>query len=70
MERFDRSEKRMTFCRLTFLIVLVRIEDGRRSVELRAQGTGGKRIAAEMGIGVGTLYRLAREGSKIREKVS
>jgi hypothetical protein len=60
----------MTSCRLTFLIVLVRIVDGRRSAELRAQGTGWKRIAAEMGIGVGTLSRLAREGSKIREKVS
>jgi DNA invertase Pin-like site-specific DNA recombinase len=46
-----------------------RIVDARRIAELRAQGAGWKRIAAEMGIGVGTLYRLAREGSKIREKV-
>jgi hypothetical protein len=44
--------------------------DARRIAALRAQGVGWKRIAAEMGIGVGTLYRLAREGSKIRERVS
>jgi DNA invertase Pin-like site-specific DNA recombinase len=47
-----------------------RTVDARRIAALRAQGTGWKRIAAEMGIGVGTLYRLAREGSKIQEKVS
>jgi DNA invertase Pin-like site-specific DNA recombinase len=46
-----------------------RVVDGRRIAALRAQGAGWKRIAAEMGIGVGTLYRLAREGSKIRERV-
>ena len=46
-----------------------RVVDARRISDLRAQGTGWKRIATEMGIGVGTLYRLAREGSKIREKV-
>jgi DNA invertase Pin-like site-specific DNA recombinase len=46
-----------------------RIVDARRIAALRAQGAGWKRIAAEMGIGVGTLYRLAREGSKIRERV-
>jgi len=34
-----------------------------------ATGVGWKRIAADMGVGVGTVYRLAREGSKIREKV-
>src|SRR5882724_10946078 len=45
-----------------------RVVDARRISDLRAQGTGWKRIATEMGIGVGTLYRLAREGSKIREK--
>src|SRR6476660_9703946 len=44
-----------------------RVVDARRIATLRAQGVGWKRIAAEMGIGVGTLYRLAREGSKIRE---
>jgi DNA invertase Pin-like site-specific DNA recombinase len=46
-----------------------RVVDARRIAALRAQGAGWKRIAAEMEIGVGTLYRLAREGSKIREKV-
>jgi len=46
-----------------------RVVDARRIAALRAQGVGWKRIAAEMGIGVGTLYRLAAEGSKIREKV-
>ena len=46
-----------------------RVVDSRRIAARRAQGAGWKRIAAEMGIGVGTLYRLAREGSKIREKV-
>jgi len=46
-----------------------RVVDARRVAVLRAQGAGWKRIAAEMGIGVGTLYRLAREGFKIREKV-
>jgi DNA invertase Pin-like site-specific DNA recombinase len=47
-----------------------RVVDARRIAALRAQGVGWKRIAAEIGIGVGTLYRLAKEGSKIREKVS
>jgi DNA invertase Pin-like site-specific DNA recombinase len=46
-----------------------RIADARGIAALRAQGVGWKRIAAEMGIGVGTLYRLAREGSKIQERV-
>ena len=46
-----------------------RTVDARRIAALRAQGTGWKRIATEMGIGVGTLYRLAAEGSKIRERV-
>jgi len=46
-----------------------RVVDARRIAALRAQGVGWKRIAAEIGIGVGTLYRLAREGSKIRERV-
>ena len=36
---------------------------------LRAQGVGWKRIAAGMGVGVGTIYRVALDGSKIREKV-
>jgi DNA invertase Pin-like site-specific DNA recombinase len=36
---------------------------------LRAKGVGWKRIAAEMGVGVRTIYRVALEGSKIRERV-
>ena len=46
-----------------------RIVDARRIAELRARGDGWKKISRQMGIGVGTLYRLAREGSKIREMV-
>jgi len=34
-----------------------------------SEGVGWKRIAAKMGVGVGTIYRIALEGSKIREKV-
>jgi DNA invertase Pin-like site-specific DNA recombinase len=36
---------------------------------LRARGLGWKKIAAQMGVGVGTLYRFAGDGSKIRERV-
>jgi DNA invertase Pin-like site-specific DNA recombinase len=43
--------------------------DQKRIEALRTQGLGWKRIAAELGLGVGTLYRLAREGSKIQERV-
>src|SRR5882724_10882443 len=47
-----------------------RVAEVRRIPELRSRGAGWKRIAGEMGIvGVGTLYRLAREGSKTREMV-
>ena len=46
-----------------------RVVDPRELGRLRAQGFGWKKISREMGIGVGTLYRLAAEGSKIREKV-
>jgi len=46
-----------------------KVLDTRRIAALRAKGVGWKRIAAEMGVGVGTLYRVALEGSKIREKV-
>jgi DNA invertase Pin-like site-specific DNA recombinase len=46
-----------------------KILDTKRIATLRAQGVGWKRIAAEMGVGVGTIYRVALEGSKIREKV-
>jgi DNA invertase Pin-like site-specific DNA recombinase len=46
-----------------------RVVDTRELAQLRKQGFGWKKIARELGIGVGTLYRIAREGSKIREKV-
>jgi DNA invertase Pin-like site-specific DNA recombinase len=45
------------------------IVDRRRIAALRAQGLGWKRIAANLGIGVGTVIRHAAEGSKIRERV-
>jgi hypothetical protein len=35
----------------------------------RTQGVGWERIASEIEVGVGTIYRVALEGSKIREKV-
>jgi DNA invertase Pin-like site-specific DNA recombinase len=43
------------------------VVDSRRVSALRAQGFGWKRIAAELKVGVGTIYRLAEEGSKIQE---
>jgi DNA invertase Pin-like site-specific DNA recombinase len=43
--------------------------DQKRIQALRAQGLGWKCIASELGLGVGTLYRLAREGSKTQERV-
>jgi DNA invertase Pin-like site-specific DNA recombinase len=46
-----------------------RVVDTRRIAGLRTQGIGWKAISREMGIGVGTLYRLARDGSKARQKV-
>jgi DNA invertase Pin-like site-specific DNA recombinase len=46
-----------------------KILDTNRITALRAKGVGWKRIAAEIGVGVGTLYRLALDGSKIRQKV-
>jgi DNA invertase Pin-like site-specific DNA recombinase len=46
-----------------------KILDTKRITTLRAQGVGWKRIAAEMGVGVGTIYRVVLGGSKIREKV-
>ena len=45
------------------------VVDHRRVTALRAKGVGWKRIAAEMGVGVGTIYRVAQESSKIREMV-
>jgi DNA invertase Pin-like site-specific DNA recombinase len=46
-----------------------RILDTKRIASLRATGIGWKRIAAQMGVGVGTIYRVALEGSKTREIV-
>jgi len=43
------------------------VVDGARVAFLRARGFGWKRIASEMGVGVGTLYRFVPEGSKLRE---
>jgi len=43
--------------------------DASKVAALRAQGLGWKKIAAELGVGVGTLYRLPLGGSKIRERV-
>jgi DNA invertase Pin-like site-specific DNA recombinase len=45
-----------------------KILDTKRIAALGAQGLGWKLIAAEMGVGVGTIYRAALE-SKSREKV-
>jgi DNA invertase Pin-like site-specific DNA recombinase len=45
------------------------ILDTKRIATLRAPGVGCKRIAAGLGVGVGTIYRVARHGSKTREKV-
>jgi DNA invertase Pin-like site-specific DNA recombinase len=42
--------------------------DHRRVTELRAQGFGWKRIAAELKVGVGTIYRLAGDASKLQER--
>src|SRR5215468_10297360 len=44
-----------------------KVVDVPRVSALRAQGLGWKRIANEMGVGVGTLYRLVPAGSKTRE---
>jgi DNA invertase Pin-like site-specific DNA recombinase len=46
-----------------------RVVDLGRIEALRAQGVGWKRIAAEMGVGVGTIYRIALGGSKIQQRV-
>ncbi len=44
-----------------------KVVDRSRVAALRARGLGWKRIARELEVGVGTLYRLAGDGSKIRE---
>jgi DNA invertase Pin-like site-specific DNA recombinase len=46
-----------------------KILDTKRIASLRATGVGWKRIACEMGVGVGTIYRIALEGSITPEKV-
>jgi DNA invertase Pin-like site-specific DNA recombinase len=46
-----------------------RLLDTKTIAALRTQGVGWKAIARDMGIGVGTLYRRTREGSKIQERV-
>jgi DNA invertase Pin-like site-specific DNA recombinase len=46
-----------------------RIVNVERIKALRVQGLGWKAIAADMGTGIGTVIRHAREGSKIQEKV-
>jgi DNA invertase Pin-like site-specific DNA recombinase len=44
-----------------------RVLDTKRIAVLRAQGVGWKRIAADMGVGVGTIYRAGLEGLKTRK---
>ena len=43
--------------------------DTSKVAALRSQGLGWKKIAAELGVGVGMLYRLALGGSKIQQRV-
>jgi len=45
------------------------VVDARRVAALRAQGLGWRRIASELEVGIGTLYRLAGEGSKSLQEV-
>jgi len=47
-----------------------RVADGARIASLRAQGLGWKKIAAQLALGVGTLYRIAPGRSKIQKGVS
>jgi len=46
-----------------------RIVDVSRVAMLRSQGIGWREIAGQLGVGVGTLYRVAPGRSKTREKV-
>ncbi len=46
-----------------------KILDTKRIAALRGDGVGWKRIAAEMGVGVGTIYRIALDGSKIQQRI-
>lgn len=43
--------------------------DPARVAALRSEGLGWRSVAKQLGVGVGTLYRVAGERSKIREKV-
>jgi DNA invertase Pin-like site-specific DNA recombinase len=43
--------------------------DSTRITALRSQGLSWRAVAKELGVGVGTLYRIAPERSKIRERV-
>jgi DNA invertase Pin-like site-specific DNA recombinase len=45
------------------------VVDASRIAALRARGLGWKKIAGELGIGVGTLYRFAGDGSKTQGRV-
>jgi DNA invertase Pin-like site-specific DNA recombinase len=45
-----------------------KVLDTVRIADLRSRGVGWKRIAAEMGVGVGTIYRAAPDGSKTQER--
>src|SRR6266849_1312938 len=45
------------------------ILDSRIIATLRGQGLGWRAVAKQLGVGVGTLYRMACGRSKIREKV-
>jgi len=42
---------------------------GELPAPLRRQGLGWRAIAQQLGVGVGTLYRVAPECSKTQEKV-
>ena len=44
--------------------------DSGRIAMLRSKGLGWRTVAKELGVGVGTLYRMAARRSKIQEKVS
>jgi len=45
------------------------VVDTSKVAALRSRGLGWKKIAAKLGVGVGTLHRLPLDGSKIRERV-
>jgi len=46
-----------------------KVLDASRIASLRAGGLGWRAIAKQLGVGVGTLYRIAPNHSKIRERV-